>query len=361
MAKRLLEILLEENLIDRMQQQTILYRQRLYGGKVGSHILALGYLNEKQLSHALSIHYGIPEIDPHVLDTIDRKLILDFPINLAKKYIALPLMKIKKTLSIVISDPSDQAALKKIQSEIGMEIKTYVAPEQLIKKYIIKYYNLPPSFLLTSDIGPKEEKSEKTVEELGFVYSDEMESFAPKNEVVMDLNMSGKKKAMPLQKIKKDSQVFDLLSVKNFNEYAEKIANLLFLGLNKLILFEINNSEIRPITAKGWRMMQGEKDGLFYKTQQEDINYYIMLQENFYCGPITDIVSEKLASYLVEKPAVQLEKYHAMFLTLSIGNKVYFLIYGDFNGDKIPEQYQRKWKELLPKLLDTTQFLMQSE
>lgn len=360
MAKKLLEILLEENLIDRMQQQTILYRQRLYGGKVGSHILALGYLSEKQLAHALSVHYGIPEIDTHVLDNIDRKLILDFPINLAKKYIALPLMKIKKNLSIVIADPSDSSALKKIQAETGMDIKTYVAPEYIIKKYIIKYYNLPPSFLITSDIASKNSDQPKSIEEMGFKYNVEMESFAPKNEIVMDVPDQKLFTAKAIKTLKKDSQVFDLVAAKSFEDYAEKISSMLFLGLNKLIIFEINPQEIRPLSSRGWRAMQNNRERPIYKTIKDDINYYLLMQENFYCGSIIDIVSEKLAMYLIEKPVMQLDKYYSMFITLSSKNKVYFMIYGDFNGDKIPEQYQKTWKEMLPKLLDSAHFLLES-
>ena len=361
MTKKLLEILLEENLIDRMQQQTILYRQRLYGGKVGSHILALGYLDEKQLSHALSAYYGVPEIDPHVLDTIDRKLILDFPINLAKKYKALPLMKIKKSLSIVISDPSDKEAIRKIQSETGMEVKLYVAPEHLIKKYLIKYYNLPPSFMLTSDIVGKntEEELQSNVISLNDGY--EMESFAPANETLVELPESKSPVSKTLKTIKNDSQVFDLVAAKNFNEYADKVTSMMFLGLNKIIFFEINPNEIKPLAAKGWRAMQNIANRPAFKIKNDNINYYILLQENFYYGAITDIVDKDLAMFLIEKPVSELEQYSSMFITLSNLDKVYFMIYGDFNGDKIPEQYRRAWKDMLPKLLDTVNYLLNSE
>jgi hypothetical protein len=361
MAKKLLEILLEENLIDRMQQQTILYRQRLYGGKVGSHILALGYLDEKQLSHALSTHYGVPEIDPHVLDTIDRKLILDFPINLAKKYKALPLMKIKKSLSIVIADPSDKAALRKIQSETGMEVKPYVAPEHVIKKYLIKYYNLPPSFMLTSDIVGKNTEEELQSKSNNINDGCKMESFVPANETVVDLQDSKSLVSNTLKTIKSDPQVFDLIAAKNFNEYADKVSSMLFLGLNKIIFFEIDPSEIRPLAAKGWRAMQNVAMKPVFKIKSNDINYYILLQENFYYGSITDIVDKDLAMFLIEKPVSNLEQYFSMFLTLSNLDKIYFLIYGDFNGDRIPEQYRRTWKDMLPKLLDTVNYLLHSE
>jgi hypothetical protein len=361
MVKKLLEILLDENLIDRMQQQTILYRQRLYGGKVGSHILALGYLDEKQLSHALSTRYGVPEIDPHVLDTIDRKLILDFPINLAKKYKALPLMRIKKSLSIVISDPSDKAAIRKIQSETGMEVKPYVAPEHVIKKYLIKYYNLPPSFMLTSDIVGKNTEEELQSNAISLNDGYEMESFTPANETVVDTQESKIRISKTLKTIKNDSQVFDLAAAKSFDEYADKVTSMLFLGLNKIIFFEISSTEIKPLAAKGCRAMHKITDKPSFKIKSDDINYYILLQENFYYGAISDIVDKDLAMFLIEKPVSELEKYYSMFITLSNLDKVYFMIYGDFNGDKIPEQYRQGWKDMLPKLLDTVNYLLHSE
>lgn len=361
MPKKLLEALLEENLIDRMQQQTILYRQRLYGGKVGSHILALGYLDEKQLSHALSTHYGVPEIDPHVLDTIDRKLILDFPINLAKKYKALPLMKIKKTLSIVISDPSDKAAINKIQSETGLEIKPYVAPEHLIKKHLIKYYNLPPSFMLTSDIAGKVADEPVKPDINSFDTRDSLQTFIPANETMVEMKESKTLGSKTMKSIKNDPEVFDLVATKNFEDYAAKVTSMLFLGLNKIIFFEITPSEIKPLSAKGWRLMQNVANKPVFNIKSNDINYYILLQENFYYGPIIDIVNKDLAMFLIEKPVEEIDKYHSMFITLTNRDKVYFMIYGDFNGDKIPEQYVRVWKENLPKLLDTVNYLLHSD
>jgi hypothetical protein len=328
---------------------------------VGSHILALGYLDEKQLSHALSTRYGVPEIDPHVLDMIDRKLILDFPINLAKKYKALPLMNIKKSLSIVISDPSDKEAIRKIQSETGMEVKPYVAPEHVIKKYLIKYYNLPPSFMLTSDIVGKNTKEELQSNMISPNDGYEMESFTPANETVVDLPESKTLALKTLKTIKNDSQVFDLVAAKSFDQYADKVTSMLFLGLNKIIFFEISPNEIRPLAAKGWRAMQNYGNKPAFKIKSNDINYYILLQENFYYGAITDIVDKGLAKYLIEKPVSELEQYFSMFITLSNLDKVYFMIYGDFNGDKIPEQYRKAWKDMLPKLMDTVNYLLHSE
>lgn len=60
MAKRIGEILLEHGSINQEQLDAALGRQRRFGGRLASNILAMGYLDERSLAQALSLQLGVP-------------------------------------------------------------------------------------------------------------------------------------------------------------------------------------------------------------------------------------------------------------------------------------------------------------
>src|SRR5947199_8731404 len=62
---RLGEILVRHKLIDREQLRLALERQKRHaGGRLGEHLIALGYLTEDVLTQQLAKQFGIPIVDP---------------------------------------------------------------------------------------------------------------------------------------------------------------------------------------------------------------------------------------------------------------------------------------------------------
>lgn len=365
MSKKILEILIEEKLLDETKREIALQRQIKMGGKIGGHLLALGFINPRQLAQALSKRLNIPEVDPDVLKQIDKKLINEFPIHLAKKYIALPLIKIKDTLSVAIADPKNKEAEIAIAGQMGYRVRFFVAPESLIKEMIIKYYKIDKSYLLPDDPLRDLTRAEVLPDQEMFDYSQasDIDDYIPGHEIILtpdedlpeNLYQSIIKQEYKFIAAPKDPFVLSLTQVKSMESYAQQIVNTLFLGLDRLIVFELYSDHIEHVASKNWIH---EKDRNSFKITSKSINFYLLLQESFFYGPIKNILSPEIVDFLLRENVVEPDKYNCILLALNYGNSPLYLVYGDLDGQKIPEKYCQTWKSMQPKFEEALEYLV---
>ena len=139
--KKIGEMLLEENLITQQQLARALAQQKKSGGRLGSNLVGLGYLQGQDLAKALGEQSRCPsivlsryEIDPEVIKILPR--------NIAHKFMAVPISKDGSTLTVAMADPWDAYAQSKIAEATGLEISPVVDAEKFIKKALDKYYPL---------------------------------------------------------------------------------------------------------------------------------------------------------------------------------------------------------------------------
>ena len=135
------EILTEQGLIDKNQLKHALEEQNEQGinkKRIGSYLIDLGYVSEKEIAQALGIQFNLPvmslegiRIKPDVLDLI--------PESMMSKFNIVPLFKIGKELTIAISDPTDFNLLDIISSVSRCKVVPVVAPYSEIFKTIAKY------------------------------------------------------------------------------------------------------------------------------------------------------------------------------------------------------------------------------
>ncbi|HKJ76568.1 MAG TPA: ATPase, T2SS/T4P/T4SS family, partial [Gammaproteobacteria bacterium] len=137
---RLGELLIRQNLIDERQLNKALEEQRAQGGRLGSCLIRLGYIQEEDLSSFLSRHYGVPsinlpefEIDPAVLRLV--------PAEVAQKCQVIPINRAGSTLIVAMTDPSNIFAIDDIKFMTGYNVEVVVASEGAIKQAIDKYYD----------------------------------------------------------------------------------------------------------------------------------------------------------------------------------------------------------------------------
>ncbi|MBM2839309.1 MAG: GspIIEN domain protein [Deltaproteobacteria bacterium] len=83
--KRLAETLVEEGIITEAQLQSALQRQLIMGGKIGTNLVELRYISEKQLDDVLSEIYRIPYASPDLFPNIPLDVISSIPKEIAKK------------------------------------------------------------------------------------------------------------------------------------------------------------------------------------------------------------------------------------------------------------------------------------
>jgi len=159
MAVRLGELLVSRGLITTKQLDNALQEQKLSGNKLGSSLIKLGFITEKNLVSFLSKHYGVPAIDLAEVQT-DPEVIKMIPPDVVFKYQIIPIKRVGSTLRVAMADPSNILAIDDIKFLTGCHVEVFVSTESAIKAAVEKYYD--PSDSLADIMGTMgdEEKME---------------------------------------------------------------------------------------------------------------------------------------------------------------------------------------------------------
>lgn len=168
---RLDKILVDLGYVTEDQILAALQKQRGLGGRIGSHLLYAKVLDERQLSHALSLQHGVPAFDPEI-HPIDTNLLEKFPLPLIRRHQILPLAFNPSTgaLSLVVVDPHNGRAVAEVTriiqcSVVDCYVTSEVTFENLVDKFVpnaglphdpFKQIELPELFT------PMEDEEEET-------------------------------------------------------------------------------------------------------------------------------------------------------------------------------------------------------
>jgi len=124
-------ILLSENLITEEQLAKAIEVQKKEGGRLGSILVKLGFVDEGKIAEFLSQQYGVPYVDLKSKQ-IDPKVLSIIPKDLCRKYMVVPFDRAGNVLSVAIADPSNAYALEDLRFITGYTIKPFVAVESSI-------------------------------------------------------------------------------------------------------------------------------------------------------------------------------------------------------------------------------------
>lgn len=135
-TSRLGDILVRGKLIDRDQLRLALERQKkLGGGRLGEHLVSLGFVTEELLTQQLARQFGIPIVDPAESDISPDVLSL-VPASLVRKHLILPLALNGSTLTVSMADPTNFLALNEVKFLTGYDIRATVAAPKALQKAI---------------------------------------------------------------------------------------------------------------------------------------------------------------------------------------------------------------------------------
>ena len=133
------ELLVRSGRIDQTQLNEALALQKDQGGRVGTNLVKLGYLTEKQLVDSLSQHFKVPSVDLNGLD-IDDAVLKIIPADLARKYTILPVSKTGATITVAMIDPTNVFAMDDVKFMTGYRVEPVIASESAIRVTIDRYY-----------------------------------------------------------------------------------------------------------------------------------------------------------------------------------------------------------------------------
>jgi type IV pilus assembly protein PilB len=133
------EFLQKANLINQEQLERALEEQKSSGGRIGEHLIRLGYVTEEDILDCLSQQYGVPSINLHHFE-IDESIIRLIPADVARKYQFIPVSKTGATLTVAMADPTNVFAMDDITFITGYRVEPVVASEEALRESIDKYY-----------------------------------------------------------------------------------------------------------------------------------------------------------------------------------------------------------------------------
>ncbi len=143
---RIDEILLWDGLVTETQVREALQHQKLHGGKIGSHLMRQGHVNEAGLVQALSRQLGCEgviltgrEIPADVIALVPQQ------VAIARTVIPFNYDLNAKTVDIACENPSDQDLLNELSFILkDRTIRLFIAAEIALKSAIARYYLAMP-------------------------------------------------------------------------------------------------------------------------------------------------------------------------------------------------------------------------
>jgi type IV pilus assembly protein PilB len=137
--KRLGQILVDQNVIDEDQLETVLMEHAKSGKKLGDVLVEMNLASLEQVTEAMARQHGLAylrladyEIDPEIISSISEEL--------ARKYRIIPVDRADKTLTVALSDPANIFLLDDIKLRTKMDIVPLICLESDIDAAIEKYY-----------------------------------------------------------------------------------------------------------------------------------------------------------------------------------------------------------------------------
>jgi hypothetical protein len=138
-------LLLRDGVISLSQLEAGLRAQVLYGGRLGTNLVELDFVDMETLGPYLGRVVGLPLADADMFEAADPDLIRSFDGELAELYTAFPLRHQPDdpdTIAVAIADPTDAGAIEQLGKLSGRGIAPYVAPELRIYYYLEKHYGV---------------------------------------------------------------------------------------------------------------------------------------------------------------------------------------------------------------------------
>ena len=147
MTTRLGEMLIEAGRLTPAQLEEALKSRDIFGGRLGTNLIELGYIEEDELAAFLGKKTGVPCVKSEELMSVPPEIIELIPRELAENYRIIPLgleRKRLKKLNIAMIDPSDLPLIDEISFVTGYFIMPMIAPELRMVLALEKHYGIKP-------------------------------------------------------------------------------------------------------------------------------------------------------------------------------------------------------------------------
>lgn len=160
------EALIKETIITREQLTQALERQVIFGGRIASNIIELGFVKEHEMLSFLSTFFKVPSARIADLAGIDPEVIACISDEQADKYKIVPFRKDRNRLHVAMLEPRAMSSVDELRFLTGFDIVPYVITEVRLLYCLEKYYKIKRDLRYISVFGKEETQEEKKPEDL---------------------------------------------------------------------------------------------------------------------------------------------------------------------------------------------------
>ncbi len=139
-------LLLRNAAISLSQLEAGLRTQVLYGGRLGTNLVELGFLDVEALTAHLGELYQLPTATPALLEGVSPDAVGRVAAKTAEQLGVIPLGffdPFPDALAVAMIDPRDENALEQLGEQTGNQISPHVVSELRALYYLEKLYGLP--------------------------------------------------------------------------------------------------------------------------------------------------------------------------------------------------------------------------
>jgi hypothetical protein len=133
------EALIKEALITRQQLDQALKRQVQFGGRIGTNLVELRFIEEEELAKFLSRFFKIPAVPSDQLNSIPEEVLGTVTKEIIDKYKVLPFKKDRNRLHTAMLNPREIREIDELRFVTGYDIIPYVITELRLVFALEKY------------------------------------------------------------------------------------------------------------------------------------------------------------------------------------------------------------------------------
>lgn len=156
---RLGERLVAEGLVERDKVEHALRAQVVWGGRLGTNLIELGYIDLDELSRALGRHHNVPAALARHFEKADPALQSQLPAEIADRHSFVPILRLADNkVAGAGMDPLDPDALAEIADALSCEVDELVASvaaEQRMRYQLERVYGIARATRYLRSRGPR--------------------------------------------------------------------------------------------------------------------------------------------------------------------------------------------------------------
>jgi hypothetical protein len=141
-GRQVAEYLLEHGWITSAQIEEARRTQSFFGGRLDSHLLRLGFVNEAVLGEALTEVAGVPFASWEHLRTAPQAALEAIPVRLVERLRVCPFRVEDRRLRVATLNPRDSAPLREIQAATDLIVEPWIATEPRLFQALERHYRL---------------------------------------------------------------------------------------------------------------------------------------------------------------------------------------------------------------------------